>query len=78
MGGDITYKTKHYCKRIHSSTNSAPMKASLKRNEGLVYQNLLDEIKKTKPNYKIHHLVRTTDLNETFSKGDTTDLSSEL
>ena len=70
--------TKQYNNRIHSSTNLSPKDASLKKNEGYVYKNLLDKRKKVKPKYEIGDLVRTADLKKTFSKGDTTNWSYEL
>ena len=56
----------------------SPIQASLKKNEGYVYKNLLDKRKKIKPKYEIGDLVRTADLNKTFSKGDTTSWSYKL
>ena len=50
----------------------------MKKNEGFVYKNLLDKRKKIKPKYEIGNLVRTADLRETFSKGDTTNWSYKL
>ena len=70
--------TKQYNIRIHSSTKLTPIQASLKKNEGFVYNNLLDKRKKICPKFKIHDLVRTTVLRKTFSKGDTTNWSYEL
>ena len=70
--------TKQYNNRIHSSTKLSPKNASLEKNEGLVYKNLLDKRKKVKPKYEIGDLVRTTDLKKTFSKGDTTNWSYNL
>ena len=70
--------TKQYNNRIHSSTRLSPIQASLKKNEGLVYKNLLDKRKKIKPKYEIGDLVRTADLKKTFSKADTTNLSYKL
>ena len=64
-------KTKQNKNKIQSSTNITPIKASLKKNEGYVHSNLLDKIKKVKPNYKILGLVRTADFKKTISKGDT-------
>ena len=49
-----------------------PIQASLKKNEGYVYKNLLDKRKKIKPKVQVNDLVRTADLKKTFSKGDTT------
>ena len=67
--------TKQFNNRIHSSTKLTPTQASLKKNEGYVYKNLLDKRKKIKPKYEIGDLVRTADLKKTFSKGDTTNWS---
>ena len=66
--------TKQYNNRIHSSTKLTPIQASLKKNEGYVYNNLLDKIERIGPKYKIIDLVRTTDL----KKGDTTNWSYKL
>ena len=66
---------KKYNDRIHSSTKLTPIQASLKMNEGFVYQNLLDKRKRIKPKYKIHDIFRTADLKKTFSRGDTTNWS---
>ena len=49
-----------------------PIQASLKKNEGYVYNNLLDTRKKIKPKFEINDLVRVADLKKNFSKGDTT------
>ena len=70
--------TKQYIIRIHSSTKLTPIQASLKKNEGYVYNNLLDKRKKIKPKYEISDLVRTADLKKTFSKGDTANWSFKL
>ena len=70
--------TKQYDNRIHTSTKLSPKDASLKKNEGYVYKNLLDKRKKVKPKYQINDLVRTADLKKTFSKGDTTNWSYRL
>ena len=70
--------TKQYNNRIHSSTKLTPIQASLKKNEGFAYKNLLDKRKKLKPKYEIGDLVRTADLKKTFSKGDTTNWSYNL
>ena len=47
----------------------------MKKNEGIVFKNLLDKRKKIKPKNEIGNLVRTADLKKTFSKGDTTNWS---
>ena len=70
--------TKQYNNRIHSSTKLTPIQASLKKNEGYVYKNLLDKRKKVTPKFQINDLVRTADLKRTFSKGDTTNWSYKL
>ena len=70
--------TKQYNNRIHSSTKLTPIQASLKKNEGYVYKNLLDKRKKIKPKFQLNDLVRTADLRKTFSKGDTTNWSYKL
>ena len=56
----------------------SPKDASLKKNEGYVYKNLLDKRKEIKPKYEIGDLVRTADLKKTFSKSDTTNWSYKL
>ena len=70
--------TEQYNNRIHTSTKLSPKDASLKKNEGFVYKNLLDKRKKVKPMFQINDLVRTVDLKGTFSKGDTTNWSYKL
>ena len=70
--------TKQYNNKVYSSTKLSPKDASLKKNEGLVYKNLLDKRKKVKPKYEIGDSVRTADLKKTFSKGDTTNWSYKL
>ena len=70
--------TKQYNNRIHTSTKLSPKDASLKKNEGFVYNNLLDKRKKIKQKLQINDLVRTADLKRTFSKGDTTNWSYKL
>ena len=70
--------TKQYNNKTHSSTKLTPTQASLKKNEGYVYKNLLDKRKKVKPKYEIGDLVRTADLKKTFSKGGTTNWSYKM
>ena len=70
--------TKQYNNRIHSSTKLTPIQASLKKNEGYVYKNLLDKRKRIKPKFEINDLVRTANLKKTFSKSDTTNWSYKL
>ena len=52
-----------------------PIQASLKKNEGLVYDKLLHKRKKVKPKFQINDLFRTADLKKTFTKGETTNCS---
>ena len=70
--------TKQYNNKVHSSTKLTPIQASLKKNEGFVYKNLIDKRNKIKPKFKINDLVRTADLKKTISKGDTTNWSYKL
>ena len=70
--------TKQYNNKIHSSTKLTPIQASLKKNEGFVYKNLIDKRNKIKPKIQINDLVRTANLQKTFSKGDTTNWSYKL
>ena len=70
--------TKQYNNRIHSSTKLTPIQASLKKNEGYVYKNLLDKRKKITPKFQINDLVRVADIRKKFSKGDTTNCSYKL
>ena len=70
--------TKQYNNRIHTSTKLSPKDASLKNNEGFVYNNLLDIRKKMKPEFQINDLVRVADLRKTFSKSDRTHWSYKL
>ena len=55
-----------------------PIQASLKKNEGFVYQNILDKRKKVKPKFQLKDLVRIADLKETFPKSDLTNWSCQL
>ena len=64
--------TKQYNNRIHTSTKLTPIQASLKKNEGYVYKNLLDKRNKIKPKFQLNEFVRVADLKKTFSKGDMT------
>ena len=47
---------------MHSLTKLTPIQASLKKNEGFVYKNLIDKRNKIKPKFQINDLVRTADL----------------
>ena len=70
--------TKHCNNRVHTSTKLSPKDASLKKNEGFVYKNLLDKRKKMTTKFQINDLVRTAHLKKTFSKGDTTNWSYKI
>ena len=70
--------TKQYNNKVHSSTKLSPIQASLKKNEGFVYRNLIDKRNKIKPKYKIGDLVRSADFKKMFSKSDTTNWSYKL
>ena len=70
--------TKQYNNRKHSSTKLTPIQASVKKNEGYVYRNLLDKRNKIKSKFQLNDLLRTADLRKTFSKGDTANWSKKL
>ena len=70
--------TKQNNNRIHSSTKLSLSQASLRKNEGYVYINILDKRKKIKRKYEKGDLVRTADLKKTSSKCDTTNWSYKL
>ena len=53
--------TKQYKNRIHSSTKLTPLRASLKNNEGFVYEIFLDKGKRISPKFKVHDLVKVAD-----------------
>ena len=71
-------KAKQINNQVVTSTTLKPIQASLKKNEGHVYRNLLDKTKKNKPKFQLNHLVRTADLKRTFSKRVTTIWSNKL
>ena len=60
--------TKQHINRVHSSTKLTPIQASLKKNEGYVYKNLLDKREKVKPKFQVNDLVRTADLKKNVLK----------
>ena len=66
---------KQYNKRIHSSTKLTPIQAGLEKNEGFAYNILSDKRKRIEPKIQVEVLLRTVDLNKTFSKSDTTNWS---
>ena len=53
--------TKQYNNRVHSSTKLSPNDASSKKNEGIVYNDLLGKRKKIEPKFQKNDLVRTAD-----------------
>ena len=67
--------TKLNTNRVHTYTRLTPIQASLKKNEGFVYQNVLDKRKKIKPKFQVSEFVRTADIEETFSKSNSTSYS---
>ena len=70
-------KTKQYNNRVHTSTMLTPVRASLKKNEGYVYNNLFDKRKKVEVSY--NDLVRTANLKEkTLFISDSTSWSYKL
>ena len=71
-------KTKQCINRVYTSIKLTTMQASLKKNDGYVYQNLLNKRKKIKPKFRVNELVRTANLKRLFSKGDTTNWSYNL
>ena len=58
--------TKQYFKRIHSSIKVTLNQASLKKDEGYVYQNLMDKRKKIDPILEFQDVVTTADFKENF------------
>ena len=58
--------TKQYNSGTHSSIKLTPIQASLKKNEGFVFKNLLDKRKKLTPRFQKSDLVRTVDLKKRF------------
>ena len=61
---------KQYNNPVHHSNKLTPIEASKKANEKQVYSNLQDRRIRQKPKYKLGQLVRTIDIREVFSKGD--------
>ena len=55
-----------------------PIQASLKKNEGYFYHNLIVKRKKIKPKFQVNDFVRVADLQKTFSKRNTTNCSHKL
>ena len=69
---------KKYNNTTHSSTKMTPIQASKKSNEKAVFDNLRDDRQKQRPKYKLGQLVRTADIKQVFSKGDSTNWSYKL
>ena len=69
--------TKQYNNRVHSSTKGSPIEASLKKNEGYVYRKLLHK-RERKPKLQVNDLVRTANLKNAFSRGDSSNWSYQL
>ena len=67
--------TKLNINRVHTYTRLTLIQASLKKNEGFVYQKVLDKRKKIKPNFQLNEFVRTADIEKTFSKSNSTSYS---
>ena len=70
--------TKQNKSRILSSAKLTPIQASFKKNEGFVYNKLLDKRKKVKPKFQQNDLVKTAYLKTTISKRETTNWSYKL
>ena len=70
--------TKQFINRVHSSNKFTPSQTSFIKNEGFVYNILLDKRKIIQPKFQVNDLVRDADLKKTFSKGDTTNWSYRL
>ena len=64
--------TKQCFNGVHSSTKLRPIQASLKKDEGYVYNIVLDKREKAKPKFQVNDLVRTANSKKTSSKSDTT------
>ena len=69
---------KQYNNIIHHSTKMTPIQASKTSNEKIVYNNLQDQRLKRQPKFKLGQLVRTADIKQVFSKGDSTNWSYKL
>ena len=76
---DVLPKISKQCNiRVHTSTKLTPIQASLKKNEGYVYKNIIEKRKRVKPKFPVNDVVRTADSERTFSKRDTTSWSYNL
>ena len=70
--------TKQYNNTIHHSKKMTPLQASKKSNERKFYASLQDKRRKLNPKIKLGQLVRTADIKQVFSKGDSTNYSYNL
>ena len=75
---ELSSVIKKYNNTIHSSTKMTPIQASKKVNEKEVFSNLRDDRVKRQPKFKLGELVRTADIKQVFSKGDSTNWSYKL
>ena len=62
----------------HHSLKRTPIQDFKKIIEKIVYSNLRDDRDKQEPMFKLGQLVRTDDIKEVFSKGDSTNYSYKL
>ena len=67
-----------YINTIHHSTTMKPINALKKSNEKEVFSNLQDRRVKQQPKYNLGQLVRTSDIRNVLSKGDSTNYSYKL
>ena len=74
---DYQKHVKNYDINIHFSTNMTPKQASKKSNEREVYNSIRDKCEYN-PKFEMGELVRTSNLDETVHKGDTTNWSYAL
>ena len=72
---ELTSVIRKYNNTNHKSTKMTPIQASKKTNEKQVYVILQDRRVRQQPKYKLGHLVRTADIKQVFSKGDSTNYS---
>ena len=72
------YNIKHTQHNIRHTAKLTPVQASLNKNEGYVYNNLLNKRRRVKPKLQINDLGRTAELQKTFSNSDTINWSYKL
>ena len=61
--------------RAYTSSKLTPIQASLKKNQGFVYDKVLHKRKTINPKCQVNDIVRTADLKRTFSEPYTTNWS---